>query len=197
MTTSSQKLEESLGGVRIDLLRTVHALRSTLLFPEVTMPAPNPESNPMNFFAGAEREQSPPNNKEEAGQRAVDNRREDLDQIEDPNKRKEAETALRGLAEQVFGETDNYINKVKATQQGWYRILESLSEKNPLRSVGEKVLRTVQDHQDARIDKIVKNEGMKEARQADALLASAKDVAQSFKDRQQKSGPSKDLDRER
>ena len=160
------------------------------------MSAPDQNPNPMNFFARSAYLQAPPKNKEEAGQRAVDNRREDLDGITDPSKRMEAETALRGLAEKVFGETDSYINKVKATQQGWGRILESISERNPVRSVAQKVIRAVQNHQDARMERIVRIEAVKEAAQADALLARAKAASDIF-ERQQKSNPTKDREHER
>jgi hypothetical protein len=167
------------------------------LFTEVTMPNPNPIANPMHFFAGSEDHQPPPRDKEEAGQRAIENRREDLNKIADPGQRKEAEIALRSLAERVFAETDSHIDKVKAFQQGWYSILESLGEKNPVRRVGEKALRKVQDHQDARLGRFVRNEEGKEALQADAILARAKEAARSIKARQQKRDHSRDFERDR
>ena len=161
------------------------------------MANPSPNANPMNFFAGSEDYQPPPRDKEQAGQRAIENRREDLNKIADAGHRKEAEIALRGLAERVFAETNSHIDKVKAFQQGWYSILESLTEKNPVRRVGEKALRKVQDHQDARLDRFVKKEEGKETLQADALLARAREASQSIKMRQQKRDHGRDSGRDR
>lgn len=87
------------------------------------MADPTQPDNPMNFFPGARDYNAPPCSKEEAVQRAIENRREDLEKIADPNQRKEAEIVIRGLAESVFAETDTHVDKVKAFQQGWYSIL--------------------------------------------------------------------------
>lgn len=55
----------------------------------------------------------------------------------------------------------------------------------------------VQDHQDARLDRLAKKKVGKEALQGDAILARAREASHLTKVREQKRGHSNDSDRER
>jgi hypothetical protein len=155
-----------------------------------------PADNPMKFFEGSRGLQASeaPKTKEEAAQRTVEAYREDLAKIADPQQRGKAEAALRAYAQETFGATDKYVDKIKASQERWQKTLNSLGEKNPIRIAGEHAYSALQRRNRGKLGGMILSEGQKPAN----IIASAQKASAAYKQRQHSQRqPEKDNDRER
>ena len=134
-----------------------------------------------------------PKTKEEAGQRAVDARYHELENITDPKQREKAENDLRSHAEKTFVTTGRALEKLRATQARLQENLNSPKDKNLLNAAAAPVLRAAQKRQRAKVTGMV----LKNARKDAAILTRAQKASKTFRQRTAQSQPAKDLDRER
>ena len=102
------------------------------------------------------------------------------------------ETLIRSHAEKDFAATGKAVERVKAIQARWEQKLNSMSEKNPVRIVGEHAYSALERRQQGKIGGMV----LKSARKQADTITRAQKASAAYRQRQQ-SQPSKDNEHER
>lgn len=118
---------------------------------------------------------------------------EGLQKIVDPEQRKLAKDAISSYDKSSAAATEKFVEKAKASQAIWEQKLNSMSERNPVRIVGEHVYGALQTYQNRKIGTMV----LKSRQKRQAMLGRAQELAEQFRKRQAQDSRTKDDDRER